>query len=1328
MAENLPPNFVFEEIEDNAPFVPDPDPENKIISRTIRRVVPIKALVTRFPGKYAIKSIALEYSEEEDGINSGIKRMFIQEAKNLHFAHHVHVIELSMAFSFSDVEEKYLAIAMPLADIDMERYLRSALRNEKKQLQISEWFGCIAKAVEWIHGIGIRHRDIKPSNILLKSGKPLLADFGISKMGIMKTLSTTVPGLIRDQTRKYVAPEVGDGGTRGRAADIFSLGVVFLEMLVYHCLKLYPKGYSELAATAAATPSQRSVGLRPEPAYINRLENVHEWMQKFANTMTEEHWHRKMLNLCRKMMNKDREDRPSAGEVYSIVSSFSQNKHQYQPGPCSCVEDTDLTEGQKIVEACKQNDGLALVQDFLQRDEKKYKNTPGAIHQASAHGLYKTVEIFLKYGADIDLVDYSNQTALHCASGGGQHALVDLLLRNNANVLLKDYEEQTPLHCASGYGDLTTFERLIKVEELKAQVAAQDIYGQTALHNAARRGHTEIVRILLQHMDLTAVLSSNNRKQTALHLAAGCGSVEVINLLLGFSRTTATAAEAVNKQDERGWAPLCFASSGTQLRGDYEEVIRILRYHGADVNLQDKQGYDAIHYAKHKKERVLALEKAVENSEGTLGMHSVSVTMRGSNLGNELSRIIQPHRQYTNSDIQHVSEKLRDQHPGWEFMTRIYVVLHIIDIPEKDILELMEQLQKRGITDHRLPFSGNDIDLANILKPSLQARFNKEQQKVLSHEFQFDEKLGEHYNLSTNKWGYNLEKMETLGTGNSGKVHKVKSMNTGRIFALKLIRRSSSDNEGRAEEELNTLKRVKHANIVSLVGSFTSPKYFGIIMEPAAQYNLNSFLLDASTDLEKRALLPTFFGCLIDALWYLHNVAFVRHNDIKPQNILVQGRCVYLTDFGISLDWSESLLTTTWGPAAMTPMYCAPEAFRGDGSRDTYSDIWGLGCIFLEIMTVLKGRKVKDIVAFFIESNSSSIEYHRNILPVSRWINILEENIDFVNRPFQWIKEMLNVESKSRPTARSLQQRIAKYQHASKIKLSGACCREKFSNLNELVAAGTLEDGFEIPLEEHSRVSAIGLPGEQIRAYFLNKENYIQERIWDASLKWVDGTLNELKIKAAPFSQLAVASWENENIVLYYQTEDRNINVLHGWVSNRLWKRGAKVTKAAHGSVLSVVGFNHYGSQSLRLYYEDDDSILREACWERFRDADRTEEGAFGWTLGHFGKEKPPGAFMSAIVLQDEGNIEIPVYLSTVDGIKQYRYAWPSVWDIETDEELEASVGPISAFRWGDKQIIITVAGGKLIDIEHHGDDWSRSNIHCRMACSGQLCPGRQEI
>ncbi len=92
----------------------------------------------------------------------------------------------------------------------------------------------ICEALQFAHNEGILHRDIKPENILLDSkGRVKIADFGIAKLlgephtGASLTASGAMLG-----TPHYMAPEqLEKSGKVDQRADIYSLGVVFYEML-----------------------------------------------------------------------------------------------------------------------------------------------------------------------------------------------------------------------------------------------------------------------------------------------------------------------------------------------------------------------------------------------------------------------------------------------------------------------------------------------------------------------------------------------------------------------------------------------------------------------------------------------------------------------------------------------------------------------------------------------------------------------------------------------------------------------------------------------------------------------------------------------------------------------------------------------------------------------------------------------------------------------------------------------------------------------------------------------------------------------------------------
>ncbi|HPD63299.1 MAG TPA: serine/threonine protein kinase [Anaerolineaceae bacterium] len=90
----------------------------------------------------------------------------------------------------------------------------------------------IADALEYAHNHHIIHRDVKPSNILFTSnGTPMLADFGVAKIldeeGTLDLTGTNATV----GTPDYMAPEQINSKTVDKRADIYSLGVVYYEMV-----------------------------------------------------------------------------------------------------------------------------------------------------------------------------------------------------------------------------------------------------------------------------------------------------------------------------------------------------------------------------------------------------------------------------------------------------------------------------------------------------------------------------------------------------------------------------------------------------------------------------------------------------------------------------------------------------------------------------------------------------------------------------------------------------------------------------------------------------------------------------------------------------------------------------------------------------------------------------------------------------------------------------------------------------------------------------------------------------------------------------------------
>ena len=88
----------------------------------------------------------------------------------------------------------------------------------------------IAQALDAIHSKGIVHRDLKPANILFRSdGRPVIVDFGLAKDTASVSTLTVAGQLLA--TPRYMSPEQCLGNPVDTRSDIYSLGVIFYEML-----------------------------------------------------------------------------------------------------------------------------------------------------------------------------------------------------------------------------------------------------------------------------------------------------------------------------------------------------------------------------------------------------------------------------------------------------------------------------------------------------------------------------------------------------------------------------------------------------------------------------------------------------------------------------------------------------------------------------------------------------------------------------------------------------------------------------------------------------------------------------------------------------------------------------------------------------------------------------------------------------------------------------------------------------------------------------------------------------------------------------------------
>ena len=108
--------------------------------------------------------------------------------------------------------------------------MRERLRNPVSESDALNYARQIAAALQVVHGAGIIHRDLKPSNIMLTTdNRVVLIDFGSARAQLVNhdlSRSDLMTG-----TPYYVCPEQISGKDPDQRGDLYSLGVIFYEML-----------------------------------------------------------------------------------------------------------------------------------------------------------------------------------------------------------------------------------------------------------------------------------------------------------------------------------------------------------------------------------------------------------------------------------------------------------------------------------------------------------------------------------------------------------------------------------------------------------------------------------------------------------------------------------------------------------------------------------------------------------------------------------------------------------------------------------------------------------------------------------------------------------------------------------------------------------------------------------------------------------------------------------------------------------------------------------------------------------------------------------------
>ncbi len=257
-----------------------------------------------------------------------------------------------------------------------------------------------------------------------------------------------------------------------------------------------------------------------------------------------------------------------------------------------------------------------------------------------------------------------------------------------------------------------------------------------------------------------------------------------------------------------------------------------------------------------------------------------------------------------------------------------------------------------------------------------------------------------------------------IGRGGMGTVYHGTNVESGQPAAIKVLSARLAIEEGfreRFETEIETLKKLKHPNIVRLYGFGEEAGYLYYVMELVEGTNVEDELQAGRRFNWREA---THLGIkLAKALKHAHDHGVI-HRDIKPANLLLtQNDDIKLADFGIARLFGNTRLTSDGGLIG-TAEYMAPE--QADGRPVTFHcDLYSLGGV---LFAMLAGRP-----PFRGGSLPELLQYHRVCKPprVSRFAAEVPEEFE------ELIMQLLAKDPQARATnAMVVAKQLAAMEHA----------------------------------------------------------------------------------------------------------------------------------------------------------------------------------------------------------------------------------------------------------------------------------------------------------
>ncbi len=228
---------------------------------------------------------------------------------------------------------------------------------------------------------------------------------------------------------------------------------------------------------------------------------------------------------------------------------------------------------------------------------------------------------------------------------------------------------------------------------------------------------------------------------------------------------------------------------------------------------------------------------------------------------------------------------------------------------------------------------------------------------------------------------YEVEK--EIGQGGMATVYLANDVRHDRQVAIKVLRPELAATIGaeRFVREIKIAAKLQHPHILPLLDSGDASGLLFYVMPFIKGESLRDYL-------DQHGELPINDAIritreVVDALALAHHEGLV-HRDVKPDNVMISGRHVMVTDFGVAKALSEakddSNLTTA-GIALGTPTYMAPEQATADPNTDHRADLYAVGAMAYELLTgdpPFTGANAQQVLSAHVTKEVEPVTTHRS--------------------------------------------------------------------------------------------------------------------------------------------------------------------------------------------------------------------------------------------------------------------------------------------------------------------------------------------------------------